>query len=205
MKINIVVTTCGEQETKYLLNFLVEKTEGHIEYNVICMKDSTKDPSVYEGIDGMDDVQYFESPMDGDFSKFRNSVHTIIGSGEYVFFIDADETVSETMIKYLPHVLKVNDTVDLFFLPRNNYVDGITDEYVKKMRWNLDEEGRINYPDWQGRIYKYQEGIKWKRKVHEVLSGMDEYTRLGEEWAHLEHKKTFNRQKKQNELYEKLD
>lgn len=203
--INIVVTTCGEDQTVDLIQLL----ENCI---VDCMliwilRDSTKDNDVYEKINQFDGerIQHIDYPMKGHFSDFRNYVHEFVNEGEWVLQLDADEMIDKDFIRILPSLLKENDNVDLFYLPRNNYVNGITDEYVRKMNWSIDDKGRINYPDWQGRLYKYNEGVKWKGKVHEQVTGIKNYGMLKEEWAHIDHVKNFDRQKKQNEYYEKLE
>lgn len=203
-KINIVVTTCGEPETYFLLQSLSKKIGNSDRYNLLCLKDSTRDIKVYDDLFDVDGVQFFLSPMNGDFSTFRNSIHTAIDVGDWVFFVDADETISNNMINNLPPVLDMNSGVGMFQLPRNNYVSGITDEYINMVGWRKDDFGRINYPDWQGRIYKYEDGVKWKNKVHEVLTGVSSYAKLRQKWAHLEHNKTFEKQKKQNKSYDEI-
>lgn len=63
----------------------------------------------------------------------------------------------------------------------------------------------INYPDYQGRIYKRDSNISWSGKVHEIIEGHKTYSYLPsiEEYA-LYHPKTIDRQEKQNNMYNSL-
>ena len=102
-------------------------------------------------------------------------------------------------------VIKMNDSVDVFWLPRINKVNGLTQEHISKWRWNVDQDGRVNFPDYQCRILKNVKRIKWKNKVHEVLTGHKSESHLpaNDEYC-LIHLKDIKRQEKQNELYSKL-
>lgn len=204
LKIHIVVTTCGEPQTKKLLQFLHDKTINNDLYELHCLRDSSKSDGVYDSINGIGDVHYHDHEMNGDFSDFRNSIHSEVVEGDYIFFIDADEEISEKILRYLPVILENNSNVDLFYLPRNNIVGGITKDYISHMGWKMNSDGKINYPDWQGRIYRYKDSVKWEGSVHEKVSGIKSYAKLGYSWAHLDHTKTFDRQKAQNALYDRI-
>jgi hypothetical protein len=76
---------------------------------------------------------------------------------------------------------------------------------MQQWSWNVNENGWINWPDNQWRIWKNKSQIKWINKVHERLDGHKSWTVLPEleEFA-LYHPKTIDRQVKQNEYYESL-
>ena len=99
----------------------------------------------------------------------------------------------------------MNDSVDIFWIPRINKVNGLTQEHINKWRWNVDQDGRVNFPDYQCRILKNIKRIKWKNKVHEVLTGHKTQSQLpaNDEFC-LIHIKDIKRQEKQNEFYNKL-
>ena len=70
----------------------------------------------------------------------------------------------------------------------------------------MDDENRINYPDYQVRIYKNIPEICWEGKVHETLNIKKEIVSLPystEDWV-LYHPKQIERQEKQNLLYDTL-
>ena len=102
-------------------------------------------------------------------------------------------------------IIKMNDSVDIFWIPRINKVNGLTQEHINKWRWNVDQDGRVNFPDYQCRILKNVKRIKWKNKVHEILTGYKTESKLpANDEFRLFHLKDIKRQEKQNEFYSKL-
>jgi hypothetical protein len=100
--------------------------------------------------------------------------------------------------------LESND-VDLIFVPRVNTVKGITQEHIQQWRWNLNDKGWVNYPDYQTRIYRNTSEVKWMNKVHEIITGYNTFSALPpqEEYS-LYHHKEIERQEKQNKFYSEL-
>ena len=95
--------------------------------------------------------------------------------------------------------------VDVILVPRVNLVDGLTDEYIKKWNWIVDDKGRVNWPDPQWRLYKKSESIRWVNKVHEKIVGYDTVSNLP--WVEelsLFHHKDIEKQIKQNDYYDTL-
>ena len=102
-------------------------------------------------------------------------------------------------------ILEGNAAVDVYIVPRVNTVEGIQLSHLLKWGWNQKENGWINWPDYQMRIYRNTPEIQWKNKVHEVIHGYKHfaYLPMEEDWA-LYHPKTIERQEKQNSYYESL-
>ena len=142
-------------------------------------------------------------PLNKDFASYKNNLKSNC-TGDYIFQIDADEIPHEVMIAYLPQVLEDNP-VDIIFVPRVNTVDGLTQEHIQKWRWNVNERGWVNWPDYQTRIYKNTEDVTWMNKVHEKITGYDTFSNFPaeEHWA-LYHPKQIDRQEKQNQFYETI-
>ena len=138
-----------------------------------------------------------------DFSALKNYTKSHC-SGDFIFHIDADEIPNETLIKQLPQILEINDT-DLVWVPRINIVNGITDWHLHHWHWRQTEQGWINFPDYQARIFRNTDDIKWVREVHEVIDGAKTYSHLPpHEELTLKHEKDINRQEVQNRLYESI-
>jgi len=210
MKISYGVTVCDEvEELNSLLNFLLLNIDEEDE--VIVLRDMTK---TNEDITKLM-IKYHEVfkyrmksldfSLNGDFATFKNKLieHA---SGDYLFQIDADEIPHQFLIENIKPVLKVNSTIDCFYIPRVNKVDGITLEHIQKWRWNVDEEQRVNFPDPQMRLFKLGKDIKWKNKVHEVLEGQSTFSTLPydtEDFC-LYHIKSIEKQEKQNKFYETI-
>ena len=107
--------------------------------------------------------------------------------------------------KNLKPILESNPTIDLYWVPRVNTVDGITQEHINKWGWNVNEKGWVNFPDYQTRIYRNTEDVTWMNKVHERITGYDTFSNFPaeEKWSLYHHKK-IDRQEKQNEFYETI-
>ena len=138
-----------------------------------------------------------------DFSALKN--HTKENcSGDYVFHIDADEIPNEVLLKQLPQILEINDT-DLVWVPRINIVNGITEFHMNLWKWRQTEQGWINFPDYQARIFRNVDHIKWVKPVHEVIDGATTYSHLPpHEELTLKHEKEIARQEVQNKLYDQI-
>ena len=138
-----------------------------------------------------------------DFSALKNYTKQNC-SGDYIFHIDADEIPNETLLKQLPTILEINDT-DLVWVPRINIVNGITDWHMEHWGWRQTEQGWINFPDYQARIFKNADHIKWVKPVHEVIDGAQTYSHLPpHEELTLKHEKDIVRQEQQNKLYDTI-
>ena len=141
-----------------------------------------------------------------DFSTGEKSKNSIIDNsdGDYIFHIDSDEYPHETLLEQIKLILEVND-VDVIWVPRVNTVEGITQEHIEKWGWKTTEQGWINYPDYQSRVFRNKEGICWNGKVHEQIIGCENYSHLPpHEELSLYHPKTITKQEEQNELYQKI-
>ena len=140
--------------------------------------------------------------LNGDFSSFKNNLkeHCI---RDYIFQIDADEYLSEKLILSLSEILGMNPEVEMYAVPRINTVEDLTQNHIQKWGWYINQDGWINYPDYQTRIFKNTPEIKWINKVHERLVGAKEIVPLPEGYD-LIHPKTIERQEKQNNYYNTL-
>ena len=206
MKISYAVTVCREfEEIQKLIPFLIENKREEDEI-VVSYDVKNGDINVEEYLRNASsegEFTWHKYSFDGNFADMKNSL-TEECSGDYIFQIDADEMPTAYTIDFIHEVVKHND-VDIFKVPRINTVEGITPEHIKKWNWGINDQGWINFPDYQWRIYRNDGNVKWKNRVHEVLTGYKTmaYLPAAEEWCLL-HAKTINRQEQQNEMYNKL-
>ena len=203
MKISYAITVCNElKEIQTLLNFLKENKREEDEI-VILFDKQGGNAEVWSYLQHTGIKNITAASFKNHFADWKNYLNSLC-NGDYIFQIDADEIPSEFLIEKLPLILE-NNEVDLFLVPRVNTVEGLTDEHIQKWRWNVNEQGWVNWPDLQMRIYKNDERIKWQNKVHEVIVGTESHTQLplDKNFA-ISHPKTINRQEKQNEYYDTL-
>ena len=147
------------------------------------------------------DMVYEQRSLQGDFASQKNYLKSI-GSGDYSFNLDADEMVSRWLIQNVHEIIDGNEGIDLILLPRINTVDGITDEHCRMYGYKVNEEGWINFPDWQGRIFRNRPNIRWQYKVHEMITGYKTYATLPTDKPFcILHPKTIDKQVEQNKFY----
>ena len=206
MKLSYSIPVCNElSEIKRLIPFLLQTKQPDDE--VVVLFDSTngsdevKDYLMNASERG--EFKWYDYPFDGHFGNMKNHL-TSLCSGDYIFQIDADEIPNEALMLNIHAILEENE-VDVVLVPRVNTVEGLTDEHIKKWGWNVDENGWVNFPDYQWRIYKNSDDIKWQNKVHETLIGYNTISNLPSiEELSLYHPKTIDRQVKQNNYYDTL-
>jgi hypothetical protein len=153
-------------------------------------------------------VHLFTRKFDGDFSAHKNYLNECCEKlgADFIFQVDADETLTWHLIKGMDAILESNPNVDLFYFPRMNLVNGITDEDIKKWKWQVTYSpayGKIiNWPDPQGRLYKA--GSRWEGKVHERIKARTfALVPMDISWQLL-HSKTIEKQRQQNAYYDSL-
>ena len=206
MVLSYAITVCNEHvEIQKLVTFLLdnkrEQDEIVITFDSRNGSKSVEDYLRTKSVNG--EFNWHPFDFSGNFSDLKNYTKSMC-SGDYIFHLDADEIPHETLMKQLPQVLEINN-VDLIWLPRVNTVDGITEEHIQKWGWKVSEKGWVNYPDYQARVFRNTEEIKWIKSVHEIISGASNFSHLPPyEELSLIHHKTIQKQEKQNKLYEEL-
>ena len=211
MKISYAIPVCNEYiELEKLLSFLIKYIDENDEIVVQCDQGNTT-PEVYKVLDSFkapvglkDPLKVIEFPLNGHFSNFKNNLKEHC-TGDWIFQIDVDELPHESLIINLKELLKLNTNTEMLLVPRVNTVEGLTQEHINKWRWNVNEKGWVNWPDYQTRIIQNSPKIKWQNKVHEQIIGFSTRGVLPteEEWC-LYHPKDIKRQEVQNNFYNSL-
>jgi glycosyltransferase involved in cell wall biosynthesis len=202
MKISYAITAHNEAEE--LNRLLKQLTEGKDQGDEILVQLDDKATDKVKFVVDSYPIKSITFPLNNDFATFKNNLK-LNCTGDYIFFIDADEYLSEHLLKLLKQVLESNPQVDCYGVPRVNTVSGLTDEHLIKWNW-IVKNGKINWPDYQTRICKNIPDIKWVGKVHERLEGWQVSSVFPadfEDWA-LYHPKTIERQEQQNNYYNTL-
>ena len=197
--ISYAITACNEHvELERLLNQLSSSIRDEDE--IIVQMDTTATDEVAAVVNKYNLIKYYYS-LNSDFATFKNNLSSLC-TKDYIFQIDADEYPHPELIPLLPSILEANDDTDVFLVPRINTVEGLTEQHIKQWGWNVDHHNRVNFPDYQWRVWRNVPTIKWINKVHERLDGFGLYTNFPplEEMC-LYHPKDIKRQEKQNAFY----
>jgi 6-pyruvoyl-tetrahydropterin synthase len=200
VNISYAICVCNEhRELQSLVNFILKVKDDGDEINILVdSKNVTSEVrDVLKSYDGK--IVVNEREFDGNFSEHRN-YHATKCKGDYIFVIDADEMPQEALIVNI----KTFDG-DIMYIPRINICPGYTAKWLDDHKFNLNEMGWINFPDYQGRYYKNNGKIKWENNLHERLTGSDSVAKLeAKPLVSLLHVKTVERQDKQDEYYQSL-
>jgi len=200
--ISYAITACNEHaELELLLDHLNDWIREGID-EVVVQLDTTATEEVKQVTFKYPNLIVTTFPLAGNFAQFKNNLKNYC-TKDYIFQIDADENLSQDLILHLPEILELNPEVELYAVSRINTVEGLTQKHIQKWGWSVNENGWVNYPDYQTRILKNIPEIKWINKVHERLVGAKNGLHLPEGYD-LIHLKTIERQERQNQFYEKL-
>jgi len=207
MKISYAITVCNEfVEIQKLISFLLQHKRDEDEI-VVLYDEVNGDEEVENFLRAKSvnlDFMWWNGVFNNHFADWKNTLRERC-NGDYIFQIDADELPHCDLIANLPSVLENNPENEVYLVPRVNTVEGLTNEHISKWRWNVNDKGWVNWPDYQWRIWKNKPEIKWVNKVHEKLEGYKTFAPLPElEEYSLSHPKTIERQEKQNKFYDTL-
>jgi len=211
MEINVTyaITVCNEhEEIMKLINFLHPRIKKDdeilIQYDEDAVTDQVKDYlDIIQQLHSSN-VKVIGFPLNNDFASYKNNLKNH-AKGIFIFQIDADEIPSEYIVENLSDFLLANKEVDLFFIPRVNTVEGLKQEHIKKWGWQVNENGWVNFPDYQTRLYRRTSDIEWEGKVHERIKGYNTLSVLpADEDYCLYHHKQIERQEKQNAYYDTI-
>lgn len=206
MKISYGLTVCNEhEELQNLIEYLVKRIDGEDEI-VVVYDQNRVTPEVLKVVeDYKEEATAYPFDFQQNFLENKNFMNSKC-TGDYIFQIDADEIPESFLVENLKTILEDNP-VDLLITPRKNLVAGLTPEHIQKWGWNVNEQGWVNWPDAQKRVYKNTPEIQWSgHQVHGMVEGYKTFATLPftEEWSII-HNKTIDRQENQNERYTKIE
>jgi len=201
LKVSYGITVHNEAEELIKLLEVLSKNIDKEDEIVVCVDgDDEKVEAVLGEYLSENKAIVYKRKLEGNFAEHKNSVIEK-SSGDYIFHIDADEYPNEILVQQLKQILEIND-VDLVWIPRVNTVDGFTEQDVQKWGWRVTENGWVNYPDYQARVFRNREDIRWTRPLHEYIIGCKTYAHLPpQEELSLYHPKTKEKQEQQNKFY----
>ena len=113
----------------------------------------------------------------------------------------------KNLIEYLFKRIDSKDEIVVVYDQNRVTPEGLTESHIQKWGWNVNEQGWVNWPDAQKRIYKNTSEIKWLgHQVHGMVEGYKTFATLPftEEWSII-HNKTIDRQENQNKRYTKIE
>ena len=142
MKVSFAITVCNElEEIKRLVPFILKHKRVQDEI-VILFDQKNGDQNVIDFLlpyNKLPNVQTWRGlGFNNNFAEWKNKLNDYC-VGDYILQLDADEMISEYMIKNVSEIVSLNPEVELFFLPRINTVEGITEEHIKTWGWSTSK------------------------------------------------------------------
>ena len=198
MRLSYAICTHNEVDSLlYLLNEIESNKDEEDE--VVIIDDYSTNEETIEILKSQASVHY--NNLNKDYATHKNKLIEKC-SGDYIFQLDADEYPTRTLFKNIKNILKKNPKVELFRVPRENFVTDIQPYHFKKWNWTMDAQSRINYPDYQTRIFKNKKSIHWTRPVHEYIVGHTSASNLPKDRSlDLIHTKSISKQEANNTRY----
>jgi glycosyltransferase involved in cell wall biosynthesis len=209
MRISFALLCHKETSSLYeLLKTLVESKP--YDFEVVVVHDNVGDTSetirVLSEFDGK--IMITSRPLNNDYAAQKNYM-TERCSGDWIINPDADELLPNYILENIHLIIKESDT-ECIWLPRINIVEGMTPELAPQFGFQLNEQGWINFPDPQQRIYKNDyPRIHWEKPVHERVVGYKTHSILPFDMETIEHLairhvKDLDTQIRQNQKYAKI-
>lgn len=204
MIFSYAITVCNESKEFYELMCFLNKVVDFKKHELVVLLDTGKvTQEVYDVIDKFPPHKLFSRRFDGDFSTHRNFLIDRC-NGDYIFMIDADEVPQQKLVENLENIININQC-DVLFVPKMNICPGWTKEWIRTMGFSINENGWINWPDYQGRIFKNNKQIKFENKCPERICGFRDPTYVHAKPTYgLWHIKSVWRQTGQKVFYEQL-
>ena len=206
MKLSYSILTYNETDSLLkLIEFIVKHKDEEDEIVILDdFSDNEKTKEILDTMCSIHEIKFEQRHLLNDYGSQKNHLNRMC-TGDYVFNLDADELPNKWLMKNIKEILEANPTIDLYWVPRVNTVEGLTQEHIDKWRWQVNEKGWVNWPDYQTRIIQNHPKIAWASKVHEVITGFSTQGALPmeEEWC-LYHPKNIKRQEIQNKFYDTL-
>lgn len=169
LKLTYSIQVCNESRELFsLIGFLIKVKDKTDDINIVVDSNNVTDKveKVLEFY--KDEINVYRRPFDN-FHE-NAAYHIDKATGDYIFGIDADEMPQETLVKNVKNIIN-NTGAEIIFVPRMNLHPGMTEEFIKEFGFNVNESGFINWPDYQGKIYKKCDYITWSNVLHTKLTG----------------------------------
>jgi hypothetical protein len=200
--INIAILAANEyQELDRLLQCLIIDCKFDID-NIVIVLDGSK--TTYQMIELIEsyNILYKIRPLNGNFAEQRNYLQKLC-TQPHILHIDVDETINIDLLNMIYETIKTKN-FDIAAIPRVNKLimddPNITVEEIFGTT-ALDQQGRINWPDYQWRLIKNESYLQWQNKINERLNGRIPITLPADETIAISHIKKISKQLQQRNYY----
>ena len=202
MFLSYLITSHNETDSlDLLLSKLIQYKKDNNE--IVLLDDYSDNPTTVSIIEKhKQSINFHQKKLQNDYGAHKNYGISLC-KGEWVFQIDADELPTDTLLENIDVILQSNSNNETLWLPRLNYFVGVTQKDIEMWGWNY-QDGMINFPDYQSRLYKNLPHIRYERRLHEKVEGYKSYAFIPpQKDIALIHNKTIEKQRETNMKYNK--
>ena len=203
MFLSFLVTSHNETESldKLLSKLIQFKKDPH---EIILLDDYSDNNDTKTIIERYKDkIGFYQKKLDRNYGAHKNYGISLC-KGKWIFQIDAAECPTDLFLQNIDEILEANDSNEAIWIPRLNYFHGVTQQDIMTWGWNYND-GMINFPDYQSRLYKNLEHIKYERRLHEKVEGYKSYVFMpAQKDFALIHEKTIEKQRQTNVKYNQM-
>ena len=141
MKISYSILTHNETDSlSELIQFLVKHKDEEDEIVILDdYSDNEKTKEILDTMCSIYDITFEQRNLHKDYAGQKNYL-TRMCKGSYIINIDADELPNKWLIKNIKTILEANPTIDLYWVPRVNTVEGLTQEHIDKWGWQVKNQ-----------------------------------------------------------------
>lgn len=126
------------------LDRLLDSLDKHIEEydEIVIVDDNSTNQQTLDILEKYKskrkNVYVYKNSLNNDFSQQKNFANSKCNK-EYIFNIDSDELLSDTMFRTIREIISLNKEVDVYKVPRINKVSGLTLKHIEKWGWNISK------------------------------------------------------------------
>lgn len=201
--ITFLITACNEKrELEENLKFVNAFKQNGDEVLVLLDEGKSDNEILQIAKDGSDRVIF--QTLNKDFSAFKN-FGIKEARNNHVLHLDADEIVNAVIVQVIRNIICNKNDVSGIHIPRINIVNNASSEDLRRFNFTINENGWINWPDYQPRFINKLSGIHFVNKVHETFNDHSKTVFLEASAPYaLLHIKDIDKQKQQNQFYDTL-
>lgn len=186
---------------KLLSKLFKYKKDSH---EIVLLDDYSDNPNTIKIIQKYKNlVKFHQNKLDRNYGAHKNYGIDKC-SGDWIFQLDGDEYPTDLLLEHIDDIISGNNHNEVIWLPRLNYFAGVTPQDVATWGWRYDD-GMINFPDYQSRLYRNLSHIRYQRRLHEKVEGFKSYTFIPPQKDYaIVHEKSIEKQRDTNLKYNKL-
>lgn len=138
MFLSFLVTCHNEVESLDNLLLLLIKYKKENQEIVVLDDFSTNEKTKEIFIKYKDNVVVYTHSLNLNYGEHKNYGKSLC-KGKWIFQLDADELPSELLLKNIEIIINANESNDVIWVPRLNYIDGITESEIKTWRCRISK------------------------------------------------------------------